>query len=120
MSGSDYLSITGSPVELIAEAEALRAKGEAFKGDMKGLLGDIDRLDAANTIGNDDFAKEFNKTYQKPMEAGGGTMLEAHEAAKQSAVAIATTASDHGAGVSTSIQGYMETEVQTAAQIANT
>ena len=112
MSGSDYLKLGTSPADIIAAAELLRAKGETLSADLEGLLATVAERETDKTLGTDDFGREFKKTYEK-VEDGKTTT----DAAKDSARAVASAAGNYGGAVSTSMQDYLTTDAQNAADI---
>ncbi|MFG2042849.1 hypothetical protein [Dactylosporangium sp. NPDC048998] len=109
---SNVVKITSSPAQLIAAATVLTADGEALSAELTGLLGDIERLESDAVIGRDSFAEEFVKTYRR----GDPT---ATDATKQAARSIATSATEFGDAVASTMQDYMVTDGQGAADIGS-
>ncbi|MGI5237760.1 hypothetical protein [Dactylosporangium sp. CA-139066] len=113
---SNYFSIQGSPAEIIGVATNITAKAHALESDLRGLLATIKSLESDGVIGTDDFAAEFVKTYRQDTPVATGTAW-ATDATKDASVSLATSSGQLGDAVSSTMQDYLVTDGQGAADI---
>jgi len=109
---SNVVKITGSPAELIGAATLLSTDGERLQSDLGGLLGTIERLETDAVLGNDEFGREFKKTYHE----GSPT---ATDATKDAALKIAEHGVQFGEAVGKTMQEYLVVDGQGAADISS-
>jgi hypothetical protein len=114
---SEYVKITTSAADIIAAAQGITARGEGLSAQISAAIGDIESREGDNTLGDDDFGREFKKTYHKPTPAAGGAGTTANEAAKQSARAVGTMASHFGDAVTQAMTDYLTVDGENQAGI---
>jgi hypothetical protein len=118
---SEYVEIRSSPAEIMSIANGLRGQGEALRGDVSGINGEIrERESRAETFPPDDFTNNFLKNYHQEAPGVDGTNTTANVAVRQSAAYCAGKLIQIGDFVGAAMMNYGATDDESGEDIAKT
>jgi hypothetical protein len=115
----DYLGIDGDPADIIGTATLITGAAEALKSSLGGLIGAVEALETPAVLGNDDFAREFAKSYGQAIPVGEGRTEQVNAATKDSVRTLADQAIQIGGAAGTAMTDYLVTDGLGAADIGS-
>ncbi len=117
----EYVEIRSSPAEIMSIANGLRGQGEALRGEVSGINGEIqERENRADTFPPDQFTDGFLTNYHQAAPGVDGTTTTANVAVRQSAAYCARKLIEIGDFVGAAMVNYGATDDESGEDIAKT
>ena len=114
---SEFVEIKTSVSDIMSIANRLRAQGDGLTDTLGTTTEQITTLENhPETLPDDDFTREFTKTYKAPTEGGDGT--PANQAVKEGAVAMGEALTGMGDAVVDAMWAYSGQDDENATDVA--